>query len=153
MSKEPLDIGAFRVVSASILLIDPHCEYSPENDQQLLFENVAKGRWLTLVTFVEEGPKQGQLETFTALHIKHVDQDLQWEFDPRPVKTQSGFLGIFDKDRHQIIQTPYNWSLHPHAFVHRTQTGEGFFDVSVATHNDRTVGFEVFLNKLDDLDY
>jgi hypothetical protein len=153
MKKEPLDIGALRIVSGSVLITDPHQQDGSQTNGPVQIEQVAKGRWLILVTYIEEGPKQGQLETFTALHMKHVERELEWDFHPQPIETKSGFLGLFDKERHKAVETPFHWSLFPHAFVHKTQTGSGFFDFSLAKLNSQVVGFEVFLNKLDELMY
>lgn len=151
MSKEPLDVGAFRVVSKKVVILDPQQDYDESNDHHLCIENVANGRWMVLVTYVEDGPKAGQFETMTAVHMKHIDRDLNWDFDPRPVKSESGFIGLFDRDRQVKVETPFNWSLFPHAFLHRTQLGAGFYDFSLARHQDRVVGFEIFLNELDDV--
>lgn len=150
MAKDPVDIGAFRVVSKSVVLLDPTQDYDESNEHHIALDKVANGRWMVVVTFVEQGPKAGQLEAMAAIHMKHIDRELDWDFDPRPIKTESGFIGLFDKDRQKKVETPFNWSLFPHAFLHRAQMGAGFYDFCTAKHQDRLVGFEIYLNDVGD---
>lgn len=146
-TQESTDIGTFEVVKGELRLGDPN-----SSEGSILLDKVRRGRWLIIVNHIDHGPRAGQLESFVGLHMRCLEDDLEWGLDARPVSTQSQHLAAVEPDRHSLHTPAFDWSLWPHGFQHKTQLGPGHYDFGIATRKDLVVGIELFLNQVDDLD-
>lgn len=149
MEGASLDLGSFELDSGTLLLTDPALAGDTPEDgghHQAALEGARLGRWLVLVN---EGEEAGEVESLIALHFDCVESELEWELDERPLRSESGYLGVFDLENYSGFAPAFDWMLVPHGFAHQTEPGAGFFDFGLARDGDEIVGVEVFLGPVE----
>jgi hypothetical protein len=139
------DLGVFELSHQAVL-----GEPGKTCDELVELEALRPGAWLAIVQRYEDGPLEGQLESILAVHTSSLDEDFAWRWIEQPLSTESGLLGVFDRQGHRPFSFPFEWSLLPHGFAHQTRIGAGNFDASVALENDEVIAIEILMGSSED---